>query len=83
MKKQFSDFLSIDQAKMSALILGFFIVLGFSMAQYATTGTIDINALNLLYTLIYVITGIEVSREVRKGIVEKNVHKSKQETTKK
>ncbi|ASF40263.1 hypothetical protein CEH05_14375 [Halobacillus halophilus] len=71
MKQALRDCLSINEYRISAIIIGFFITLGVTMFQYVRLGTIDMNVQNLILTFIYVIGGIQVSQHV-KDIAIKN-----------
>ncbi|MCA1011075.1 hypothetical protein [Halobacillus halophilus] len=65
MKQALRDCLSMNEYRISAIIIGFFITLGVTMLQYVRLGTIDMNVQNLILTFIYVIGGIQVSQHVK------------------
>jgi hypothetical protein len=65
--KFFKNGLSVDETKVSALIVGFLITLGFSMWQIVKFGDIRENTLSLLGYLIMAITGVNVVGIYGKG----------------
>lgn len=76
MKKGFFDLISLNEARISALIIGFFVTMGFAMYQYFTASTIDSNALNLLVTLIYVIGGVQATKQVSEKVADVQMAKN-------
>lgn len=64
--KFLSDGLSMNEAKVSALVVGFFLSLGFALWQFVVHGDITDNMLTLLGYLIMAITGVNVAESVAK-----------------
>jgi hypothetical protein len=65
-----SDGLSINETRMSALILVFIAGAGFSFYQVVKSGDIAEGLLSLLMYLIMAISGINISESVVKGIAK-------------
>lgn len=59
--KYIKDGLSMDETRISALIVAFLITLGFALWQVVTVGEISENLLTLLSYEIMAITGINVA----------------------
>ncbi|MCA0984510.1 hypothetical protein LCL89_10690 [Halobacillus yeomjeoni] len=72
MKQMLRQCLSMDEYRISAIIVGFFITLGVTMYKYAVTGIIDETVSNLLLTFIYIIAAIQVTNHVKEYAVFKN-----------
>lgn len=70
--KFLKDGLSMNEAKVSALVLGFFVALGFSMYNFITTGDITDNMVTLLGYLIMAITGVNVAESISKKTYQSN-----------
>jgi hypothetical protein len=75
----FKDGLSINETRMSALILVFIAGAGFSFYQVVKTGDIAEGLLSLLMYLIMAISGINISESVMKGIKKKNSEESEEQ----
>ena len=66
------DGLSIDETKVSAMIISFLITIFFALFMYYFHGDITINLLNLLSYLIFGITGVNVIDKVVSKIGNNN-----------
>jgi hypothetical protein len=73
------DGLSINETRMSALILVFIVGAGFSFYQVVKVGDIAEGLLSLLMYLIMAISGINISESVMKGITKKNQNDDSQQ----
>lgn len=64
-----TDFLSVDEQKLSALILCLFVLIGITGYSYLVNGDISSNMKDLLETLIFAVAGINIAGSVinRKG----------------
>lgn len=77
MKKLFDDgLLSVDEFKVSSLVLCLFACIIVSIIAFFTTGTIDNGLLNLTLGLIYSVAGINAVRGASNLIVSKNTSSS-------
>lgn len=56
----FKDGLSVDESRISVLLIVFIVTAGFALWQFATIGIIDGSMLTLLAYLIGAITGINI-----------------------
>jgi purine-cytosine permease-like protein len=62
----FKDGLSVNETKVSALIISFLITLGFAMWQVVKFGEISDNVLSLLSYLIMAVAGINITEKFSK-----------------
>lgn len=60
----FKDGLSIDEAKVSSLVIGFFILLIFSMVMYYVRGDLNESICNILIAMIFSIAGVNTANRV-------------------
>lgn len=56
----FKDGLSVDESRISVLMFGFIVTLGFALWQFAVLGIVDAGILQLLAYEIGAITGINI-----------------------
>jgi hypothetical protein len=63
--KFIKDGLSINEARISALVLGFFVAIGIGGYQVVTDGDISNNVLTLLGYLIMAIAGVNVAHQIK------------------
>lgn len=72
MKEFMKSCLSLNEYRISALIIGYFITLLTTMYQYIQTGTVDQNVQNILLTFIYIVGGIQVSNHIKEYAMTKS-----------
>ena len=75
MKKGFFDLISLNEARISALILSLFVLIGFGMYQYFTLGTLDNTVAELISTLFFVVGGVQATKQVSEKVAEVQVAK--------
>lgn len=61
MRNFFSRFISVDEAKVSTLVIVLIGMVIFSCVQYAHTGDISANLADIVQALIYGLAGINVA----------------------
>ncbi|MGI8315690.1 hypothetical protein [Halobacillus mangrovi] len=72
MKEFMKSCLSLNEYRISALIIGYFITLLTTMYQYIQTGIVDQNVQNILLTFIYIVGGIQVSNHIKEYAMTKS-----------
>lgn len=70
-KMKISHLFSADEKKLSALILCLFVMIGVAGYSYINTGDISDRLKNLLETLIFAVTTMNITSEVKEAYTNK------------
>lgn len=72
-KTFFSDGLSVDEAKVSILILLLIITTLFSLAMYFTNGLIGDNLANIIGWFIFAVSGVNIANTTLNSVVASKI----------
>ncbi|KHE68692.1 hypothetical protein [Halobacillus sp. BBL2006] len=76
MKQLLRDCLSMNEYRISAIIVGYFITLITAMYKYIETGVVDGNVQTLLMTFISIVAGIQVTNHIKEYAITNSKNKA-------